>query len=98
MRLLTNEEINKQIPFSPGWKYEKESLSKEFVFKDFASAVGMINRIAPVADEMNHHPDILLHGWNKLQITVSTHSEGGVTELDFSLIKKIDELKTDDLM
>ncbi len=51
-----------------------------------------VNRVAEAAEAANHHPDILVHGWNKVRLTLSTHSEGGLTEADFALAASLDEL------
>ncbi len=49
-------------------------------FADFAAAIAFVNSVAEIAEAANHHPDILVHGWNKVRLTLSTHSEGGLTE------------------
>ena len=54
-------------------------------FADFAAAIAFVNRVAELAEAANHHPDILVHGWNKVRLTLSTHSEGGLTDADFAL-------------
>ena len=54
-------------------------------FDDFAAAIAFVNRVAELAEAANHHPDILVHGWNKVRLTLSTHSEGGLTDADFEL-------------
>ena len=51
-----------------------------------------MNRVADAAEEQNHHPDILIHGWNKVRLTLSTHSEGGVTDADFQLAGRLGSL------
>jgi len=51
-----------------------------------------VNRVAEVAEEENHHPDILVHGWNKVRLTLSTHPEGGLTDADHALARRIDEV------
>jgi 4a-hydroxytetrahydrobiopterin dehydratase len=61
-------------------------------FKNFVSAVNFINKIVPIAEELEHHPDLELKNYNELIIRITTHDEGGITELDFELAKKIDEL------
>jgi 4a-hydroxytetrahydrobiopterin dehydratase len=63
----------------------------EFEFADFAGAIAFVNRVATVAEEQGHHPDILVHGWNKVRLTLSTHSAGGaVTENDHALADAIE--------
>jgi 4a-hydroxytetrahydrobiopterin dehydratase len=74
------------------WAEEGDSLVRDFEFKDFAMAMAFANRVAEIAEQRNHHPDILIHGWNKVRLTLSTHSEGGVTDADRGLAEQIDAL------
>jgi 4a-hydroxytetrahydrobiopterin dehydratase len=55
--------------------------------------VGLLNAIAVVAEAMDHHPDMLLYGWNKLRVMLSTHDRGGITALDIELAKRIEQLR-----
>jgi len=74
-----------------GWRDKDEKMiEKEYAFKDFAEALAFINRIGKIAEEEGHHPDIYLHNWNKVKITLSTHAIGGLSENDFILASKID--------
>src|SRR5207248_2722830 len=66
------------------WKREGASIKRGFKFDDFQGSVDFVNRITPPAEEMNHHPDITI-SWNKVELTLSTHSAGGLTESDFQL-------------
>ena len=92
MSLLTSEEIFSRIKELSGWAFEENQIGKEFQFKDFPEALNFVNKVGEFAEELNHHPDIYLHSWNKVNITVSTHDKGGVTEIDFQLAKNINEL------
>jgi 4a-hydroxytetrahydrobiopterin dehydratase len=92
MSLFTSEEINNRIKELSGWAFQGNQIGKEFQFKDFLEALNFVNKVGAIAEEMNHHPDIFFHSWNKVNITVSTHDKGGVTEKDFQLAKKINEL------
>jgi 4a-hydroxytetrahydrobiopterin dehydratase len=74
------------------WRQEGEALVREQEFKDFAEAMAYVNRVADLAEEANHHPDILVHGWNKVRLTLTTHSAGGLTENDHEMARRIDEL------
>jgi len=74
------------------WRQEGEALEKDFEFKDFAGAMAFVNQVAEMAEGANHHPDILIHGWNKVRLTLSTHSEGKVTQADHDLAAGIDGL------
>lgn len=91
MTSLSNQEILERLKSLNGWIYVNNSISKQFDFKDFIEAISFVNSIALEAEKMDHHPDILIHSWNKVKINISTHSAGGVTEKDFELAKKIQE-------
>ena len=65
---------------------------REWKFEDFRGAIAFVERVADAAEAANHHPDILVHGWNKVRLELSTHSEGGITEADFALAARIDQL------
>lgn len=73
------------------WKFENDSISKQFQFKDFIEALSFVNAVGLESEKMDHHPDILMFAWNKVKITISTHSAGGVTDKDFILAQKIEE-------
>ena len=91
MTALTNQQILEHLRSLNSWIYVNNSISKEFVFKDFIGAISFVNSVALEAEKMDHHPDILIYGWNKVKINISTHSAGGVTEKDFQLAQKIEE-------
>jgi 4a-hydroxytetrahydrobiopterin dehydratase len=74
------------------WHIEDESLMRDYAFPDFKAALWFVNRVAELAEERNHHPDILVHGWNKVRLTLSTHDAGGLTEADHALAAAIDAL------
>ena len=69
---------------------EDEALVRDYEFKDFEAAMAFVNRVADAAEEANHHPDILVHGWNKVRLTLTTHSEGGLTDNDHAMAQRID--------
>jgi len=91
--LLDNDSINIALSNVVDWKLDTKQIIKEFVCSNYAAAVGFINSIAVFAESMDHHPEILHYGWNKLRITITTHDMGGLTELDFKLAEKIDSIK-----
>lgn len=93
MVVLSSEEIKNKLAAYSNWNFENNQIGKEFQFKDFAEALSFVNEVGEFAEKMDHHPDIFLHSWNKVKITVSTHSEGGVTEKDFQLAEKIESIK-----
>jgi 4a-hydroxytetrahydrobiopterin dehydratase len=74
------------------WTDKSNKLEKEFTFGNFVQAVEFINEIAKIAESQDHHPDIYLHSYNKLKVTLSTHSEGRVTEKDRMLAELIDKI------
>ena len=90
--VISNQAINEKLKNFTGWSFEDNQIGKEFMFKDFNSALEFVNKVGEEAEKMNHHPDIFLHSWNKVKLTVSTHSEGGVTDKDFTLAEKIESL------
>jgi len=92
MGRLSDTEINERLKRLSGWRLVGNSLEKRFKLKDFMSAVALINKIAPVAEETEHHPDITLRNYNELTINLTTHDEGGITERDFDLAARIDRL------
>jgi 4a-hydroxytetrahydrobiopterin dehydratase len=74
------------------WRQEGEALVRDLEFDDFRGAMAFVNRVADAAEEVNHHPDILVHGWNKVRLTLTTHSEGRVTDNDHAMAQRIDGL------
>ena len=92
MKVLSENEINEKLKEIPGWVFRDNSIGKEYQLKDFKDALSFVNKIGDEAEKMDHHPDIFIHSWNKVKITISTHSAGGVTENDFNLAKKIERL------
>ncbi len=82
--LLTAEEIQTRLAALPGWSLEGNEIVKTFSFPSYLAGIDSVNTVAKHAEEMNHHPDLHI-GWRKVTVRLSTHSEGGVTELDFKL-------------
>lgn len=91
MALLAEEQIQQQLADSE-WKRDGGAIVREYKLADFAAAIAFVNRVAALAEAANHHPDILVHGWNKVRLQLSTHSEGGLTDADFALASQIDGL------
>lgn len=73
---------------------ENKYIEREFQFVDFARALAWVNRVGDIAEEEGHHPDILIHGWNKVRITLWTHAIGGLSINDFILATQIDRIKS----
>jgi 4a-hydroxytetrahydrobiopterin dehydratase len=88
---LPDQEIEQRLAGS-AWKHEGAAIVREYKLTDFAAAIALVNRVAELAERANHHPDILVHGWNRVRLTLSTHSAGGLTEADFALAGEIDGL------
>lgn len=74
------------------WKIKDKSLVREFEFNNFTEAVEFVNQILPLAEDADHHPDLLIHAYKKVKVTLFTHSEGKITEKDHSLAEKIDDI------
>ncbi len=92
MSLLTNTEIEEQIRDLDGWKIEGEKLVKEYQFIDFYNALSFVVKLGVEAEKLNHHPEILIHSYNKVKITTTTHEEGGITELDTRLADRLERI------
>jgi 4a-hydroxytetrahydrobiopterin dehydratase len=90
--VLSDAEIEQRLAALAGWRRAGEAIERELRLADFAAAIALVESVAEIAEAANHHPDILVHGWNKVRLTLSTHSAGGLTEADFKLAKEIDAL------
>jgi 4a-hydroxytetrahydrobiopterin dehydratase len=90
--LLAAQEIDERLGALEDWHRDGEAIVRDVACKDFAAAIAAVNAVATVAQEADHHPDILVHGWNKLRLTVTNHSAGGLTQADFDLAAAIDGL------
>jgi 4a-hydroxytetrahydrobiopterin dehydratase len=90
-QLLSEEDIASRLEDSQ-WRREASEIVREWRFEDFAGAMEFVNRVAEAAEEINHHPDILVHGWNKVRLSLTNHSAGGLTDADFAMAKRIDQL------
>jgi 4a-hydroxytetrahydrobiopterin dehydratase len=82
----------RQVSREGRWSQRPDALERDFEFKDFAEAMAFVNRVAAVAEEANHHPDILVHGSNKVRLTLSAQPAGGLTDADHALARRIDEV------
>jgi 4a-hydroxytetrahydrobiopterin dehydratase len=93
MALLSDEQIEERLAQVPYWRRgEGATIVLELELASFAAAIALVERVAEAAETANHHPDILVHGWNKLRLTLSTHSAGGLTDADFALARQIELL------
>jgi len=85
-------EANDLLKQTPGWELMDNKISKKFKFKDFVEAMAFVNKVAELAESEGHHPDIAV-SWNKVTLTLWTHAIGGLSENDFIVAAKVNELK-----
>ncbi|HNE87841.1 MAG TPA: 4a-hydroxytetrahydrobiopterin dehydratase [Actinomycetota bacterium] len=90
-RTLTSDEIAAQLPDLTDWAGDTVALRRSVEFADFPTAITAVDRVAEVAEEMSHHPDIDIR-WRTVTFALSTHSAGGVTQLDVELAHRIDAI------
>lgn len=88
---LSNKEINKKLKGLSGWSLNGDSIQKTFEFNNFLESIEFVNKIAPIAEEINHHPDIEIH-YSKVIIALTTHDKKGITEKDIIVAKKINSI------
>lgn len=86
---LSDIEIQRALGARPGWTRRNNSLARTFEFPTFAAGIAFVNRVAKVADKMDHHPDVDIR-YTKISFSLSTHSAGGITSKDFALAESID--------
>jgi len=91
MAKLNATRIKAGLKTLPDWKKSGSTITRVFKFKDFVVAMKFVNTVAKLAEKAFHHPDIDIR-WNKITLTLTTHSEGGLTEKDFKLAKQFDRL------
>ncbi|HUC59506.1 MAG TPA: 4a-hydroxytetrahydrobiopterin dehydratase [Streptosporangiaceae bacterium] len=91
MTLLTEDEINARLSVATGWERAGDEITKTVTRSDFANAILYVGAVAHLAQAANHHPDIAI-SWNRVTLTLSTHSAGGLTDADFTLAARIDAL------
>ena len=89
---LDLEAARARQPLVPDWTLDFPRLRRTFRMRDFRAALAWTNRVGMLAEEEQHHPDFHLTGWNQLELVLWTHAVGGLSENDFVLAKKIDEL------
>jgi 4a-hydroxytetrahydrobiopterin dehydratase len=91
MALLSDSEVEAKLAALPGWQRAGDAIAKEFDRGDFVGSVEFVSRLVEPAEAMNHHPDLEI-SWATVTVTISTHSEGGLTAADFELAAKINGL------
>jgi 4a-hydroxytetrahydrobiopterin dehydratase len=90
-QLLSDAEIDSRLS-DLEWTRAGNEIVRDLKFADFAAALAFVNRVADAAEEANHHPDILVHGWNKVRLSLTNHSAGGLTPVDFEMAARFDAL------
>jgi 4a-hydroxytetrahydrobiopterin dehydratase len=91
MALLEDSEIEQRLAGADGWERDGDAITKTFENGDFVGSVRFIDSLVEPAESMNHHPDLEM-SWDKVKVSITNHAEGGLTEADFELAKKIDAL------
>jgi 4a-hydroxytetrahydrobiopterin dehydratase len=91
MKLSQAEIAERFQKLNDGWTLEGDAIRKKYTFADFMEAIAFVNRLAPEAEKVDHHPDILIN-YKRVTLTYSTHSEGGLTEKDFAGAMTADRL------
>jgi 4a-hydroxytetrahydrobiopterin dehydratase len=91
MGKLSDSDIEREMKLLKGWSHKGAEIQKKFEFSDFVHAMGFVNSVALLAEKANHHPDIDIR-WGAVTLTLSTHSEEGLTEKDFTLARRIESL------
>ena len=90
-RLLDASELEEIISNFPKWESREKSLKQDFMFSDFSEAFEFMVQLSETAEDRNHHPD-WANSWNKVSISISTHSAGGLTALDLKFVEKVESL------
>jgi 4a-hydroxytetrahydrobiopterin dehydratase len=90
--LLDDRTIDERLAARPAWRREGDEIVTDRKLADFGAAMKFVNAVADAAEAADHHPDILLHGWNQVRLSVTNHSAGGLTQADFDLAATIDGL------
>ncbi len=91
MKVLAHEEIHSRLRTLVGWALTPQGIQKQYELADFRSVMNLVNRVADLAEEANHHPDIFIN-YDKVTFTLTTHDAGGITERDFSLASRIEAI------
>ena len=91
MARLDDDQIASKLGELDGWERDGDAIVKTFKLDDFVGSVGFVDKLVEPAEDMGHHPDVGI-SWNEVRVTITTHSEGGLTANDFELAKRIDSL------
>ena len=90
MAKLTAEAVQERLKRLPGWSLKGEAIGKQYTWPSFPEAIRFVNQVADLAEHVDHHPDILIN-YRRVTLTLSTHSEGGLTRKDFDLAERIEK-------
>ena len=91
MALLDDDQISERLKTLEGWRRDGDEIVREFELDDFVGSVRFVDAVVEPAERMGHHPDVAI-SWNKVTVSISTHSEGGLTAADFELAAEISAL------
>ncbi|MBO0802079.1 MAG: 4a-hydroxytetrahydrobiopterin dehydratase [Nocardiopsaceae bacterium] len=91
MATLTSKQVEAELATVPDWSVSNGAITKTVTRKDFRDSLLYVNAVGYLAERANHHPDVAV-SWNKVTLTLVTHSVGGLTENDFALARQLDEL------
>lgn len=89
--LLEDEDLSVALKKCPEWEHEKNAITRTVEFEEFMDAIDFVNDLAEIAEEAQHHPDIVIR-YTKVSLKLTTHDAGGITELDIELAQRIDNL------
>ena len=95
-KVMNDSEVQEHLTKLPGWKYQDKAIQKQFEFSNFLESVAFVNKVAPLAEELGHHPDLQIQ-YSKVTVTLTTHDSGGVTQKDLELAKKIETMERKEL-
>jgi 4a-hydroxytetrahydrobiopterin dehydratase len=88
---MTTEEAASKVAQTNGWRVDGDDLYKRFEFANFAESLAFVNKVGDIAEAADHHPDITF-GWGYAELRTTTHDRGGITDVDFGLVRQIDGL------
>ena len=91
MRQLSEEDVREELSRLRGWEASGQQIEKEYRFRDFRESIAFVNRVAERAEAADHHPDLTIR-WNRVRVTLSTHSVGGLTDNDVALASNIEKV------
>ena len=91
MSKLSSSEAAQRLTQLAGWTLDGDAIRKQYTFSDFPAAIAFVNRLAPEVERADHHPDILIN-YKRVTLTYSTHSEGGLTDKDFTGARMADRV------